>query len=231
MAQDIASRLEPVAKPLIIPTSPRPYVIVMVGVNGSGKTTTIGKLAARWREDGLKVRIAAADTFRAAAVEQLAVWAQRAGVPLFQAPEGTDPASVAYDALQLAHHEQDDVLLIDTAGRLHNKKTLMDELGKILRVLKKIDPQAPHASILVLDANTGQNAHAQVTLFQETAPLSGLIVTKLDGTSKAGVVVSLAATQALPILAIGVGESLDDLDTFDPQAFAQGLVGLEDDPL
>jgi fused signal recognition particle receptor len=205
-----------------------PTVIMAVGVNGTGKTTTIGKLA--WhlqRELGLKVVLGAGDTFRAAAVEQLEIWGRRNGVPVIRGKEGQDPAGLAFDALQQARTQDADLLLIDTAGRLQNKQALMGELGKIIRVVKKLDPKAPHDVVLVLDATTGQNAHSQVDVFKQMVDLSGLIVTKLDGTAKGGVVVALARRFRLPVHAVGVGEGIDDLRPFEAKAFARALLGLE----
>ena len=205
----------------------RPQVVLVCGVNGTGKTTTIGKLANQAVAAGLKVVLAACDTFRAAAVEQLEVWGRRNGVPVIRGKEGADPAGLAFDALERARAEGADLLLIDTAGRLQNKQALMDELGKIVRVLKKVDPDAPHDVVLVLDATTGQNAHNQVEVFKNMVDLTGLIVTKLDGTAKGGVVVALARRFGLPIHAIGVGETIDDLRSFEAGAFARALLGLE----
>jgi len=201
----------------------------VIGVNGSGKTTTIGKLAAQFKEDGKQVLMAAGDTFRAAAIEQLTVWSQRAGVAIITPMAGNnDAAGLAFDALTKAKMQKDDVLLIDTAGRLHNKTDLMAELQKIIRVLKKIDPQAPHQTILVLDATIGQNAVTQVETFKSIVPLTGLVVTKLDGTARGGVVVALAEKFRLPIYAIGVGETIDDLRPFEAKNFANSLMGLEE---
>jgi len=200
-------------------------VVGLLGPNGAGKTTTIGKLASQFRAAGKSVIIAAGDTFRAAAVEQLQVWGQRAGVPVMTAPEGSDPASLAYDALTRAQAEGADLLMIDTAGRLQNRADLMEELAKIVRVLRKKDPSAPHNTLLVLDATTGQNALTQVEVFRQMANVSGLIMTKLDGTARGGVLVALADRFGLPIHAIGVGEQIDDLDSFDPQDFAAALTG------
>jgi fused signal recognition particle receptor len=226
LADEVARIMEPVARPL--PLYPqKPQVGLVVGVNGSGKTTTIGKLASQFRAAGKKVVIAAGDTFRAAAVEQLQVWGQRAGVPVLTAPEGSDPASLAFDALTQAQAEGADLLMIDTAGRLHNRADLMEELAKIVRVIRKVDPSAPHNTLLVLDATTGQNAVMQVEIFRKIADVSGLVMTKLDGTAKGGVLVSLADKFGLPIHAIGVGEQIDDLSPFDPQEFARALVGLD----
>jgi fused signal recognition particle receptor len=225
LATEIARVMEPVAKPLPIYPK-RPQVVLVVGVNGAGKTTTIGKLASQFRAAGKSVVIAAGDTFRAAAVEQLQVWGDRAGVPVLTAPEGSDPASLAYDALKKAQDEGADLLMIDTAGRLQNRQDLMAELAKIVRVLKKLDESAPHNTVLVLDATTGQNALSQVETFQKLADVSGLVMTKLDGTAKGGVLVALADKFGLPIHAIGVGEQIEDLAPFDPEDFAKALTGL-----
>jgi fused signal recognition particle receptor len=225
LADEIARVMEPVARPL--PLYPRkPQVVLVVGVNGSGKTTTIGKLASQFRAAGKSVVIAAGDTFRAAAVEQLQVWGDRAGVPVLTAPEGSDPAALAYDAMGRAEADGADLLMIDTAGRLQNRADLMEELAKIVRVIRKKDPDAPHNTLLVLDATTGQNAISQVKTFQAMADVSGLIMTKLDGTAKGGVLVALADKFGLPIHAIGVGEQIDDLQPFDPEDFANALVGI-----
>jgi fused signal recognition particle receptor len=226
LAAEIARILTPVARPLpLYPT--KPQVVLVVGVNGSGKTTTIGKLASQFRAAGKTVIIAAGDTFRAAAVEQLQVWGQRAGVPVMTAPEGSDPASLAFDAMTRAQAEGADLLMIDTAGRLQNRADLMEELSKIVRVIRKKDPAAPHNTILVLDATTGQNALSQVETFRKLADVTGLVMTKLDGTAKGGVLVALADKFGLPIHAIGVGEQIDDLAPFDPEDFARALVGLD----
>ncbi|UUV07207.1 MULTISPECIES: signal recognition particle-docking protein FtsY [Ruegeria] len=226
LAQEVARVMEPVAKPLPIYPK-RPQVVLVVGVNGSGKTTTIGKLASQFKEAGKKVIIAAGDTFRAAAVEQLQVWGDRAGVPVLTAPEGSDPASLAFDALTRAQAEGADLLMIDTAGRLQNRTDLMEELAKIVRVIRKVDDTAPHNTLLVLDATTGQNALSQVETFRNLADVSGLVMTKLDGTAKGGVLVALADKFGLPIHAIGVGEQIDDLAPFDPEEFAAALTGLD----
>jgi len=226
LAQEIARIMDPVARPMPI-YAKRPQVVLVVGVNGSGKTTTIGKLAAQFKSAGKSVVIAAGDTFRAAAVEQLQVWGERAGVPVMTAPEGSDPASLAYDAMTRAEAEGADLLMIDTAGRLQNRADLMEELAKIVRVIRKKDPSAPHNTLLVLDATTGQNALSQVATFQKLADVSGLIMTKLDGTARGGVLVALADKFGLPIHAIGVGEQIDDLAPFDPQEFAAALTGLD----
>jgi fused signal recognition particle receptor len=227
LAAEVARILAPVAKPLPI-YAQKPQVVLIVGVNGSGKTTTIGKLASQFRAAGKSVIIAAGDTFRAAAVEQLQIWGTRAGVPVLTAAEGSDPASLAFDALTKARADGCDLLLIDTAGRLQNRADLMEELAKIVRVLRKVDPTAPHNTLLVLDATTGQNAITQVEVFTKIAQVSGLVMTKLDGTAKGGVLVSLADKFGLPIHAIGVGEQIDDLSPFDPEDFARALVGLAD---
>ncbi len=227
LAAAVARELEPVAVPLPHRARFKPQVVLVCGVNGTGKTTTIGKLASQAVGAGLKVVLAACDTFRAAAVEQLEVWGQRNGVPVVRGKEGGDPAGLAYDALARARAEGADLLMIDTAGRLHNKQALMDELSKIIRVLKKLDPEAPHDTVLVLDATTGQNAHSQVETFKSMVDVSGLIVTKLDGTAKGGVVVALARRFGLPIHAIGVGEAIDDLRPCEAASFARALLGLE----
>ena len=227
LADEIARILGPVARPM--PLYPqKPQVVLVVGVNGSGKTTTIGKLASQFKAAGKSVVIAAGDTFRAAAVEQLQVWGQRAGVPVLTAPEGSDPASLAFDALTKAQADGADLLMIDTAGRLQNRQDLMEELAKIVRVIRKKDPTAPHNTILVLDATTGQNAINQVEIFRKIADVTGLVMTKLDGTAKGGVLVALADKFGLPIHAIGVGEQIDDLQPFDPDDFARALVGVAD---
>jgi fused signal recognition particle receptor len=225
LAAEVTRIMEPVARPLPLYPS-KPQVVLVVGVNGSGKTTTIGKLASQFRAAGKKVVIAAGDTFRAAAVEQLQVWGDRAGVPVLTAPEGSDPASLAFDAMERAAKDGADLLMIDTAGRLQNRQDLMEELAKIVRVIRKKDPSAPHNTLLVLDATTGQNALSQVETFQKLADVSGLVMTKLDGTAKGGVLVALADKFGLPIHAIGVGEQIDDLAPFDPEDFARALVGL-----
>ena len=226
LAAEITRIMEPVARPM--PLYPnRPQVVLVVGVNGSGKTTTIGKLASQFKAAGKSVVIAAGDTFRAAAVEQLQVWGNRAGVPVLTAPEGSDPASLAFDAMTKAEADGADLLMIDTAGRLQNRADLMEELSKIVRVIRKKDPSAPHNTLLVLDATTGQNALSQVEIFQKLADVSGLVMTKLDGTARGGVLVALADKFGLPIHAIGVGEQIDDLAPFDPEDFAAALTGLE----
>jgi fused signal recognition particle receptor len=225
LAGEITRIMTPVAKPL--PVYPkRPQIVLVVGVNGSGKTTTIGKLASQFRAAGKKVVIAAGDTFRAAAVEQLQVWGERAGVPVLTAPEGSDPAALAFQAIEKAQADGADLLLIDTAGRLQNRADLMEELAKIVRVIRKKDDTAPHNTLLVLDATTGQNALLQVEIFRKLADVTGLVMTKLDGTAKGGVLVALADKFGLPIHAIGVGEQIDDLAPFDPEEFAKALAGV-----
>jgi fused signal recognition particle receptor len=226
LAREVARIMEPVAKPMPLYAS-KPQVVLVVGVNGSGKTTTIGKLASQFRAAGKSVVIAAGDTFRAAAVEQLQVWGDRAGVPVLTAPEGSDPASLAFDAMEKARIDGADLLMIDTAGRLQNRQDLMEELAKIVRVIRKKDPSAPHNTLLVLDATTGQNALSQVEIFRKLADVSGLVMTKLDGTAKGGVLVALADKFGLPIHAIGLGEKIDDLAPFDPEEFAAALTGLD----
>ena len=227
LAELIAADLAPQARALPRRAERKPQVVLVCGVNGTGKTTTIGKLAKQAQDSGLDVVLAACDTFRAAAVEQLEVWADRSGVTMLTATPGSDPAGLAYEALQMAREGGSDLLLIDTAGRLQNKQGLMDELRKIVRVLKKLDPEAPHDTVLVLDGTTGQNAHNQVETFKAMVDVSGLIVTKLDGTSKAGVVVALARRFKVPIHAIGVGEAIGDLRPFEARSFARALMGLD----
>ena len=224
LCDEISRVMEAVAKPLPI-YSKTPQVVLVVGVNGSGKTTTIGKLASQFKAAGKSVIIAAGDTFRAAAVEQLQIWGERAGVPVLTAPEGSDPASLAFDSITKAQAEGADLLMIDTAGRLQNRADLMEELAKIVRVIRKKDPDAPHNTLLVLDATTGQNALSQVETFKKLADVTGLVMTKLDGTAKGGVLVALADKFGLPIHAIGVGEQIDDLAPFDPEDFAKALTG------
>jgi fused signal recognition particle receptor len=226
LAEEIATILAPVARPLSITPERAPHVVLVVGVNGNGKTTTIGKLAQQYRDQGLRPMLAACDTFRAAAVEQLQVWGARTGAPVVSAPANSDPAGLAFDAIGRARVEGCDVLLIDTAGRLHNKSALMEELQKIIRVIRKQDPSAPHSVLLVLDATTGQNALQQVGVFQEMVDVTGLIVTKLDGSARGGIVVALAEAYHLPVHAVGVGEQVGDLKPFYPIEFARGLVGI-----
>ena len=225
LAQEIAEILRPVAVPLAINPALKPHVVLVVGVNGTGKTTTIGKLAQNYAEHGKRAMLVAGDTFRAAAVEQLQVWGQRTGAPVISAPANSDAAGLAFDALTRARAEAADVLLIDTAGRLHNKAALMEELQKIIRVLRKQDKTAPHSVLLVLDATTGQNALQQVHVFKEMVEVTGLVVTKLDGSARGGIVVALAQEFGLPVHAVGVGEQAADLRPFDPEEFARGLVG------
>ena len=225
-ADHIAELLQPVAIPLALDPARKPHVVLVVGVNGSGKTTTIAKLAHLFKGEGRKVMLAAGDTFRAAAVEQLKVWGERAGVPVIAKEHGADAAGLAYEALERARAEGCDVLLVDTAGRLHNKTNLMEELAKIVRVMRKLDAEAPQSCLLVLDATTGQNAHAQVETFKNLSPVDALVVTKLDGSAKGGVLVALAEKFKLPVVAVGIGEGIDDLRPFEARAFARGLMGL-----
>ena len=227
LAEEIASILEPVAKPLLLDPAHRPHVVLVVGVNGTGKTTTIGKLARQFHEEGRHAVLVAGDTFRAAAVEQLQIWGQRTGAPVISGGPGADAAGLAFDALAKAREAGADVLLIDTAGRLHNKAALMDELAKVIRVLRKQDETAPHSVLLVLDATTGQNAVQQVKVFKEMVSVTGLVVTKLDGSARGGIVVALAETFGLPVHAVGVGEQATDLRPFDAFDFARGLVGAD----
>ena len=227
LADEIAAILAPIAKPLVIDKAKRPFVVLVAGVNGSGKTTTIAKLAALWKGEGRSVMLAAADTFRAAAIEQLQIWGERTGCPVVAAEPGADPAGLAYAAMEQARAAHADVLAIDTAGRLQNKKHLMAELQKVVRVVKKLDTSAPHAVLLVMDATVGQNALSQVETFKEMVDVTGLVVTKLDGSAKGGIVVALAEKFALPLHAVGVGEGLEDLRPFDADAFARALLGLE----
>ena len=227
LAERIAAILEPVARPLALDPARRPSVVLVVGVNGTGKTTTIGKLAKAWRGEGKSVVLAAADTFRAAAIDQLRVWGERTGSPVVAGAPGADPAGLAFDALTRARAENADALLVDTAGRLHNRAELMAELEKIVRVIAKVDASAPHHRVLVLDATVGQNAHAQVETFARMIDITGLIVTKLDGTARGGVIVALAKRFGLPVHAVGVGEGVDDLRPFEARAFARALVGLD----
>ncbi|MTJ79785.1 MAG: signal recognition particle-docking protein FtsY [Telmatospirillum sp.] len=227
LADSIAEILTPVARPLEPDRANKPHVVLMVGVNGSGKTTTIGKLAKYHHDQGLSVTLVAGDTFRAAAVEQLKVWGERTGCPVIAREQGADAAGLAFDALRTSQERGDDLLLIDTAGRLQNKADLMAELSKIVRVLRKHDPAAPHDILLVLDATVGQNAHSQVEIFKDITEVTGLVVTKLDGTARGGVLVALADKFGLPVHAIGVGEGADDLRPFEARAFARSLLGLE----
>ena len=227
LAEEIAKVLEPAAGTLAIDPAHKPHVVLVVGVNGTGKTTTIGKLAKQLSDDGRSVMLCAGDTFRAAAIDQLKVWAERAKAAFVAREPGANAAGLVYDALAQARTEAKDVLLIDTAGRLHNKADLMAELEKIIRVIRKLDPAAPHTTLLVLDATTGQNAHTQVELFLKAAPVNGLVVTKLDGSAKGGVIVALADRFKIPVMAVGVGEGIEDLRPFAPRDFARGLMGLD----
>jgi len=226
VAEEIAAILRPVAKPIDVVAFPRPQVILVIGVNGSGKTTTIAKLAHYFTELDYGVMLAAGDTFRAAAIRQLAVWAERVGVPIVTGPEGGDPSAVVFDAVKAATEKGIDALIVDTAGRLQNKRELMDELAKIRRVLGRLNPEAPHDVVLVLDATNGQNALQQIEIFKEVAGVTGLIMTKLDGTARGGVLVAAAEQYGLPIHAIGVGEKLDDLRPFDPDLVARVIAGV-----
>ncbi|MAI45491.1 MAG: signal recognition particle-docking protein FtsY [Hyphomicrobiaceae bacterium TMED74] len=223
LADEVESVLKPVAQPLTINPENRPQVVLMVGVNGTGKTTTIGKLAAKYRNEGKKVLLAAGDTFRAAAIEQLQVWGERTGCEVMSREVGADAAGLAFDALTKAKSEGFDVLMMDTAGRLQSKADLMDELEKIVRVLKKVDPDAPHNVLLVLDATTGQNALSQVEVFGERAGVTGLVMTKLDGTARGGILVAIANKHQIPVHAIGVGEGVEDLAPFDAKEFAHAI--------
>ena len=226
VADEIAAILRPVAKPLEITAFPRPQVLLVIGVNGSGKTTTIAKLAHLFVEDDYNVMLAAGDTFRAAAIGQLQTWADRVGVPIVRGPEGGDPASIVFDAVRKGTEIGTDVLIVDTAGRLQNKRELMDELAKIRKVLGRLNPEAPHDVVLVLDATNGQNALAQIDVFKEVAGVTGLVMTKLDGTARGGVLVQAAEKYGLPIHAIGVGEKIDDLRPFDPDLVARVIAGI-----
>lgn len=225
LADQITQRLQPVAKELAIDAAKKPFVVLMVGVNGSGKTTTLGKLSMQLKQAGKSVLLAAGDTFRAAAVEQLQTWGTRAGVPVLARETGADPAGLAFDAVAQGKRDNHDVVLIDTAGRLHNRTELMAELQKVVRAIKKADETAPHATLLTLDATTGQNALSQVETFKAMVQVDGLVVSKLDGTAKGGIVVALADQHKLPIVAIGVGEGIADLQAFDASLFARTLVG------
>jgi fused signal recognition particle receptor len=225
-AEEIAKILTPVAKTFDPKEGLKPQVVLVVGVNGSGKTTTIGKLANGYTQAGWKVMVAACDTFRAAAVSQLKIWGERAGVPVVSGPDRADPAALAYQALERAKAEGIDLLFIDTAGRLHNKADLMAELQKIIRVLRKLEPAAPHDVLLVLDATTGQNALAQVDVFKSMVAINGLILTKLDGSARGGVLVAIAEKFGLPVVAVGVGEGIEDLQPFAPDEFAKSLLGV-----
>jgi fused signal recognition particle receptor len=223
LAAEVERTLAPVARPLRVESGDRPHVILVVGVNGTGKTTTIGKVAHRLVGEGKSVMLAAGDTFRAAAIDQLRIWGQRAGAAVVARDVGADAAGLAFDALTRGRHEGCDVLLIDTAGRLQNKQALMDELEKVIRVLRKIDPGAPHQVLLVLDATTGQNALNQVEVFKDRAGVTGLIMTKLDGTARGGILVAISAKFGLPVHAVGVGEGVEDLSEFDAGEFARAI--------
>ena len=226
IAAEVEAILTPVARPLVIDRSHKPFILLMVGVNGSGKTTTIGKLASQWRAEGLKVMLAAGDTFRAAAIEQLKVWGERTGASVIARAPGADAAGVAFDAITEARAEGADVLLIDTAGRLQNRAELMAELEKVVRVVRKQEPTAPHAVLLVLDATVGQNALSQVEVFGKLAGVTGLVMTKLDGTARGGILVAIAEKHGLPVHLIGVGEGADDLQPFAARDFARAIAGL-----
>ncbi len=228
LAEDVAGVLSPLETPLEIDRSRRPHVILMTGVNGAGKTTTIGKLAQKYKDEGLSVMLAAGDTFRAAAIEQLSVWGERTGAPVVARDVGADAAGLAFDAIKAAQEANTDVLIIDTAGRLQNKSALMEELAKIVRVVKKLDETAPHDVILVLDATVGQNAIAQARAFTDIAGVTGIVMTKLDGTARGGVLVALADEFALPVHYIGVGEGVDDLQPFRARSFARALAGFSE---
>ncbi|MBJ7416663.1 MAG: signal recognition particle-docking protein FtsY, partial [Niveispirillum sp.] len=227
LATELQKIVEPVAQPLVIDPSKKPHIILLVGVNGTGKTTTIGKLARQFRDEGKTVWLAAGDTFRAAAVAQLKVWGERTGCPVVARDTGADAAGLAYDAVEQATRAGADVLLIDTAGRLQNKAGLMEELRKIVRVIKKLNPEAPHTTLLTLDATTGQNAHSQIEVFKDMVSINGLVLTKLDGSARGGVLVALAEKFKLPVHAIGVGEGVYDLRPFEARGFTRALVGLE----
>ena len=226
LADEVERVLLPVARPLVIDASKKPFVVLVVGVNGSGKTTTIGKLAAKFAAEGLAVTLAAGDTFRAAAIEQLKIWAARAGAEIVARQQGGDAAGLAYEALTRARASSADVLLVDTAGRLQNRAELMSELEKIVRALKKVDPEAPHATLLVLDATVGQNALSQVELFGRAAGVTGLVMTKLDGTARGGILVAIAERFGVPVHFIGVGEGVDDLEPFAARDFAEAIAGV-----
>lgn len=227
LAAQVEAVLTPVAQPLVLDRSHKPFVILMVGVNGSGKTTTIGKLAQKFSTQGLRVTMAAGDTFRAAAIEQLKVWGARTGSPVIARDQGADAAGLAFDAMKEASANGSDVLLVDTAGRLQNKALLMEELAKVVRVIGKVDASAPHAVLLVLDATVGQNALSQVEIFRRTAGVTGLVMTKLDGTARGGILVAIASKHSLPVHFIGVGEGVDDLEPFSARDFARAIAGLE----
>ena len=227
LAEEVATILAPVAQPLVIDGTHKPHIILVCGINGSGKTTTIGKMARQFKNQGKSVTLAAGDTFRAAAVEQLKIWGERSDCPVISRDNGADAAGLAFDAIKEAQASGADILMIDTAGRLQNRKDLMEELTKVVRVIRKVDETAPHSVLLVMDATIGQNAHSQVEVFKNMIDVSGLIITKLDGSAKGGVVVSLAERFEIPVHAVGVGEGIDDLRPFEADAFARSLIGLE----
>ena len=227
LAEEVTTILAPVAQPLVIDGTHKPHIILVCGTNGSGKTTTIGKMARQFKNQGKSVTLAAGDTFRAAAVEQLQIWGERSDCPVISRDNGADAAGLAFDAIKEAQASGADVLMIDTAGRLQNRKDLMEELTKVVRVIRKVDETAPHSVLLVMDATIGQNAHSQVEVFKDMVDVSGLIITKLDGSAKGGVVVSLAERFEIPVHAVGVGEGIDDLRPFEADAFARSLIGLE----
>ena len=227
LAEEVATILAPVAQPLVIDGTHKPHIILVCGINGSGKTTTIGKMARQFKDQGKSVTLVAGDTFRAAAVEQLQIWGERSDCPVISRDNGADAAGLAFDAIKEAQASGADVLMIDTAGRLQNRKDLMEELTKVVRVIRKVDETAPHSVLLVMDATIGQNAHSQVEVFKNMVDVSGLIITKLDGSAKGGVVVSLAERFEIPVHAVGVGEGIDDLRPFEADAFARSLMGLE----
>jgi fused signal recognition particle receptor len=227
LAAEVEKVLGPVARPLVVDPAKKPFVILMIGVNGSGKTTTIGKLAQKFAAEGKSVMLAAGDTFRAAAIEQLQVWGQRTGAPVISRPAGADASGLAFDAVTQARAEGRDVLIIDTAGRLQNRDELMNELEKVIRVIKKVDPEAPHATLLTLDATTGQNALKQVEIFGQRAGVTGLVMTKLDGTARGGILVAIAKKFGLPVHFIGVGEGVGDLEPFEASDFAKAIAGFE----
>ena len=227
LAAEVEKVLGPVARPLVVDAAKKPFVILMIGVNGSGKTTTIGKLAQKFAAEGKSVMLAAGDTFRAAAIEQLQVWGQRTGAPVIARPAGADASGLAFDAVTQARAEGRDVLIIDTAGRLQNRDELMNELEKVIRVIRKVDPEAPHATLLTLDATTGQNALKQVEIFGQRAGVTGLVMTKLDGTARGGILVAIAKKFCLPVHFIGVGEGVGDLEPFEASDFARAIAGGE----
>lgn len=227
LAEEVATILASVAQPLVIDGTHKPHIILVCGINGSGKTTTIGKMARQFKDQGKSVTLVAGDTFRAAAVEQLQIWGERSDCPVISRDNGADAAGLAFDAIKEAQASGADVLMIDTAGRLQNRKDLMEELTKVVRVIRKVDETAPHSVLLVMDATIGQNAHSQVEVFKDMVDVSGLIITKLDGSAKGGVVVSLAERFEIPVHAVGVGEGIDDLRPFEADAFARSLMGLE----